>query len=152
MATNLRRIRTRSLAPVQRVSATIGAMFLIVGFAGFIPGLTTQYGSLTWMGMDSQAHLLGLFQVSILHNLVHIGFGVAGIMLARTARTARLFLLLGGAVYLLLFIYGALIDPLTDANFVPVNSADNWLHALLGIAMVALGLMLPARLRERIGG
>ncbi|CAM4011166.1 DUF4383 domain-containing protein [Smaragdicoccus niigatensis] len=152
MATTLRRFQTRSLAPVQRVSSTVGALFVMVGFAGFIPGVTTGYGSLTWMGMDSQARLLGLFQVSILHNLVHIAFGVVGILLARRARTARLYLLVGGAIYLLLFLYGVLIDPLTDANFVPVNSADNWLHAVLGVAMVALGLMLPARLRERIGG
>ena len=151
MAT-LRRFRTRAMAPVQRVSATIGALFLIVGFAGFIPGLTTSYGSMSWMGMDSQAHLLGVFQVSILHNFVHIAFGVAGIMLARTARTARLYLVVAGGIYLLLFLYGVLIDPFTDANFVPLNSADNWLHLLLGIGMVALGLLLPARLRERIGG
>jgi hypothetical protein len=140
------------MPPIQRTSAIVGALFLIVGFAGFIPGLTTGYGSMTWMGADSHAHLLGLFQVSILHNLVHIAFGVAGIMLARTARTARLYLLVGGAIYLLLFLYGLVIDPLTDANFVPLNSADNWLHAGLGIAMVALGLLMPARLRERIGG
>lgn len=151
MATTVRRFQTRSLAPVQRVSATVGALFLMVGFAGFIPGVTTGYGSLTWMGMDSQARLLGLFQVSILHNLVHIAFGVAGIMLARTARTARLFLLVAGAIYLLLFLYGVMIDPLADVNFVPVNSADNWLHAMLGVGMVVLGLFVPARLRERIG-
>ena len=29
------------------------------------------------------------------------------------------------------------------ANFVPLNSADNVLHAVLAVAMIVLGLVLP---------
>lgn len=76
------------------------------------------------------------------HNVVHLLFGVAGILMARTAAQSRNYLVGGGAVYLLLWLYGILIDHSTPANFVPVNSADNWLHLVLGLAMVALGLAL----------
>jgi hypothetical protein len=69
-------------------------------------------------------------------------FGVAGIAMARTDRMARLFLLGGGAVYLLLWIYGLVVDMSANANFVPFNSADNWLHLILGVAMIGLGLWL----------
>jgi hypothetical protein len=40
-------------------------------------------------GHHSGALLLGVFQVSILHNIVHLLFGVAGRLLARTAAGAR---------------------------------------------------------------
>jgi len=80
--------------------------------------------------------------VSVLHNLVHILFGLAGLALARSFGGARAFLLGGGAIYLVLWLYGLVIDQMSAANFVPVNTADNWLHFILGVAMVGLGLAL----------
>jgi hypothetical protein len=41
-----------------------------------------------------------------------------------------------------IWLYGLLIDQVSAANFIPVNTADNWLHAILGIVMVALGIAL----------
>jgi hypothetical protein len=66
-------------------------------------------------------------------------------MMARTFSGARGFLVGGGAVYLVLWIYGLLIDKDSGANFVPINSADDWLHFALGAGMVALGLLLGKR-------
>ena len=103
-------------------------MFLAVGVLGFVPGITTHYDQLTFAGHHSDAALLGIFNVSVLHNLVHLAFGVAGIVLARTFNSARSYLIGGGIVYLALFIYGLVIDHDSSANFVPVNDADNWLH------------------------
>jgi hypothetical protein len=129
-------------APVQRGAAVVGAVFLLVGVAGFIPGLTTGYDQLGFAGHGSMAMLLGLFMVSVLHNVVHLLFGIAGLALARTPGGARGFLVGGGVVYLVLWLYGLLIDHGSDANFVPVNTADNWLHLGLGVGMIALGLLL----------
>ena len=56
----------------------------------------------------------------------------------------------GGIVYLVLFIYGLVIDHDSSANFVPVNDADNWLHLGLAVAMIALGAAL-GRTREDTG-
>jgi hypothetical protein len=143
MANETRSGRTRTT--LQRTSQIVGAVFLLVGVLGFIPGVTTNYGSLGAAGPESEALLLGVFQVSILHNIVHLLFGVAGLLMARTAAQSRNYLVGGGAVYLLLWLYGILIDHSTPANFVPVNSADNWLHLVLGLGMVALGLVLSRR-------
>ena len=88
--------------------------------------------------------------MSVLHNLVHLAFGVAGIVLARTYNSARSYLIGGGVVYLVLFIYGVVIDHDSSANFVPVNDADNWLHLGLAVAMIALGAALGGR-REDTG-
>ena len=89
----------------------------------------------------SSAKLLGVFQVSILHNIVHLLFGVAGLALARTARTATHYLVWGGIIYLVLWFYGLAIGHDSSANFVPVNDADNWLHLGLALGMICLGLI-----------
>lgn len=127
---------------LQRAAQAVGAVFLLVGVLGFIPGITSNYEDLSFAGHTSEARLLGIFQVSILHNIVHLLFGVAGILMSRTNGQAKNYLLYGGVVYLILWLYGLLIGHDTPANFVPVNSADNWLHLALGIAMIALALLL----------
>lgn len=127
--------------PRQLIAATVAAVFLLVGVLGFIPGITTHYDMLYGAGHHSGAMLLGVFNVSILHNLVHLAFGVVGLTLARTVTGAKAFLVGGGIVYLILWLYGMLIDQDSAANFVPINTADNWLHFGLGLGMVALGLV-----------
>jgi len=136
----------RSTGPrttLQKAAMAVGAVFLLVGILGFIPGITTQYETMDLAGHHSTAMLLGAFQVSVLHNIVHLLFGVAGILMARTASGARNYLIGGGAVYLVLWIYG-LITANTDspANFVPLNAADNWLHLILGVGMIGVGVLL----------
>lgn len=120
----------------------VGAVFLLVGILGFIPGVTTNYAALGMAGPASEALLLGVFQVSILHNIVHLLFGVAGIVMARSATQARNYLVGGGALYLVLWLYGLLVPHDSTANFVPFNDADDWLHLILGLGMVALGVVL----------
>ncbi|MFM9276056.1 DUF4383 domain-containing protein [Pseudarthrobacter sp. NKDBFgelt] len=127
---------------IQTAALAVGAVFLLVGVLGFIPGITTNYETLGFAGHESGALLLGIFQVSILHNIVHLLFGVAGIAMARSAAQSRNYLIGGGAVYLVLWIYGLLIGKDTAANFVPVNTADDWLHFVLGVAMIGLGVAL----------
>ncbi|MGW6486773.1 DUF4383 domain-containing protein [Streptomyces sp. NPDC055056] len=129
-------------SPIQTAAYLVGGVFLLVGVLGFVPGVTTHYGSMSFAAHHSGAKLLGLFQISVLHNLVHVAFGVAGLALARTAGQARSYLLAGGAVYLVLWLYGMVIDGDSAANFVPVNSADNWLHLVLGLGMIATGALL----------
>src|ERR687898_737151 len=68
-----------------------------------------------------------------------------GIVMARTASGARTYLVVGGIVYLVLFLYGLLVGPNSAANFVPVNTADDILHLLLGIGMLGLGLAVTRR-------
>ena len=135
---------------VTKLAAAVGAVFLLVGILGFVPGITTNlYEGLEFAGHDGNAKLLGIFEVSVLHNLVHALFGVAGLVLARRADTARAYLIGGGAVYIVLWIYGLLIDQQSSANFVPLNDADNWLHLVLGVGMIALGLATRERTDAR---
>jgi hypothetical protein len=138
-------VRQATRTPLQTAALVVGVVFLLVGIAGFIPGITTNYDTMTFAGHHSEAQLLGVFNVSILHNLVHLAFGVAGLALARTVTGARGFLIGGGAIYLVLWLYGLVIDMNSAANFVPLDDADNWLHLVLGLGMIGLGLALGRR-------
>ena len=129
----------------------VAVAFLLIGVLGFVPGVTTEYGAMEFAGNESGALLLGLFQVSILHNIVHLLYGVAGLAMGRTADGARAYLVGGGIIYLVLWIYGLVVDETSAANFVPLNDADDWLHLGLGVAMIALGLLLWRRTGSTAG-
>lgn len=128
--------------PLRLAAGAVGAVFLLVGILGFVPGITTDYDGMTFAGPESTAMLLGVFNVSILHNAVHLLFGIAGLALARSISGARAFLIGGGAIYLVLWLYGLVVGHDTAANFVPLNTADDWLHFVLGVAMIGLGVVL----------
>ena len=124
--------------PVQNIARLVGIVFLLVGIAGFIPGVTTNlYDGLEFAGDDGTAELLGLFQVSVLHNIVHGLFGIAGLALAATASGARTYLIGGGAIYIALFLLGIV----GGGDWIPVDNADNWLHLVLGAGMIGLGVL-----------
>jgi uncharacterized protein DUF4383 len=133
-----------SRSPAQSLASFVGIAFLVVGVLGFVPGATAHFDRLRFAGNRSGAELLGVFEVSILHNLLHLALGVAGLWLARTLVGARLYLVGGGAAYLALWLHGLLVDRHESANFIPVDSADNWLHFALGLAMVVGGLLTGA--------
>jgi Domain of unknown function (DUF4383) len=135
----------RDRTPLQSTAALVGAVFLLVGILGFIPGITTHYGDMSFAGHGSDAKLLGIFQVSILHNIVHLLFGIVGIALAKTWDGARNFLIGGGAVYLLLWLLGII----GAGDWIPVNTADNWLHFVLGLGMIGAGYVLSRNTARR---
>jgi hypothetical protein len=114
-----------------------GVVFLLVGVLGFIPGITSEAPG-DFSGEGSDAELLGVFRVSILHNIVHLLFGIFGLALASSADGARTFLVGGGVIYLLLWIVG-LIGGL---DWLPANAYDAWLHFGFGVVLVGAGLLL----------
>ena len=133
----------KSTKPVQHAAATVGAVLGLVGLLGFLPGLTVHMADLTVAGHHTETLLFGVFEVSVLHNVIHLLFAVAGIAMATRARQARWFLLAGGTVYLLL----ALAGRTAAADVMAFNTADTWLHVGIGVVMLGLGL-LPGRTRR----
>jgi hypothetical protein len=116
------------------VAFGFGAVFVIVGLAGFFVS-----GSHHAVGADG-GKLLGLFQVNVLHNVVHVAAGAglvaAGILGSRQAKIANTVV---GAGYLALFLIGLFIVD-TGANVIALNGADNAVHLVLGLALIAVGL------------
>ena len=64
-----------------------------------------------------------------------------------STKNAVAYLIGGGAIYLVLWIYGLVIEKMSAANFVPLNTADDWLHFVLGLGMIGLGVMGRQALR-----
>ncbi|HWH06745.1 MAG TPA: DUF4383 domain-containing protein [Gaiellaceae bacterium] len=118
----------RTLA--QTLALLFGVVFVLVGILGFIPGITSEAPG-PFAGDDSDAELLGIFQVSVLHNIAHLLFGV-GILAARTHAASLTYLLVGGIAYLGLWLLGLL----GAMDWLPANAADDWLHLALGVALL----------------
>ncbi len=130
-------MKDRTLA--QKLAWLFGATFLLVAVLGFVPGITTDlYDGLEFAGNDGTSELLGLFKVSILHNIVHGLFGV-GILMAATHKGALNYLLGAGVLYVVLFLIGII----NQGDWVPINNGDDVLHA--GLALALLGSWAAAR-------
>jgi len=129
-------------ADVQNAGMGVGILLVVVGILGFIPGVTTRYSELMFLGPDSHAMFLGLFQVSMLLNIVQLAIGATGWAMSRTEHGARNFLLGAGALYIVLAISGLSVGVASAANFLSFNMADNWTHLVLGVAMIAGGWLL----------
>jgi hypothetical protein len=136
---------TEARTGLQKATLATGTVFLLLGILGFIPGITANFDSLAFAGPGSKAELFGIFQVSVLHNAIHLLFGIAGLVMARTHRQGRNFLIYGGVTYLFLWLYGLLMGDDLPANFLPENNADNSLHLALGLAMISLAVLLSPK-------
>ncbi|UEM23877.1 DUF4383 domain-containing protein [Skermanella mucosa] len=124
-------------------SLVLGIVFLLVGVAGFIPGL---------MHMPEQAadvevtenfgRLFGLFPVNILHNIVHIIFGIWGIAAYRNYGGARVYSRAVAVIYAVLAVMGFIPGLNTTFGLIPLYGNDIWLHAVIAIAAAYFGFMV----------
>lgn len=129
-----------SRAPVRWAAIICGMFFLAMGVAGFVPGLTQNFNTLA-MGYGSGAMVLGIFQVSALHNVIHVLLGVAGFAMSRSSGEARIYLRGVGGVAALLFVFGLLVSPGSMSNFVPLNIVDTWTYLVLAIVLIGLSFL-----------
>ena len=141
----------RERTMIQKAAVLVGVIFLLVGIAGFIPGITTNYDELTSFDHEG-AKVVGLIGVNILENIVHLLYGIAGLALAATYAGSRAYFIGGGLIYLVVFLYGLIIDKDSSANILGLNDASDWLHLLLGVVMIAIGVVLGREYvaRERV--
>jgi hypothetical protein len=106
------------------VAAIFGVIYLVAGIGGFI--LTSP--------------IFGLFQVSALHNIVHIVIGAALLYAMMSTATAVMANRTIGVVLLALAVLGFFVaNPIGDA--LPIGGADIWLHGVSGIILLGVGLM-----------
>lgn len=117
----------------QRVAQVFGIVFLVIAIWGFFVSGGSMESSVT-----DAPHLMNLFPVNLLHNLVHLLFGVWGLLASRTAVASKNYLIFSGASYLLLMVLGFIVP--TFFGLIPIGGNDIWLHALLGIVLLFAGL------------
>jgi hypothetical protein len=115
------------------IAAIFGIVLVLVGILGFVMN-----------------PLLGVFQVSLIHNVVHLLTGAVLLLGAfvDTGRNARLVNIILGVVYLLVTVLGFAATGLTNTllggtDAAPaINTADNVLHLLLGVVLVGVAFIL----------
>jgi ABC-type multidrug transport system permease subunit len=122
----------------QRLAQVFGWAFIAVGLAGF---------AATGGSMEANhvlaPRLFGLFPVNVLHNVVHLVFGLWGVLGARSSGAARSYLLGAGIVYLLLAALG-FVAP-NGLGLVPIGGNDIGLHLFLGLGLLLSGMLTSAR-------
>jgi hypothetical protein len=115
----------------RRFAQFIGVLFLVVGVLGFLPGVLSNPHPDAVPGLFADGGyglLFGLFPVNWIHNLVHLGVGIAGLSFARSVSEAR------GFARGLTWFYGILavmgIIPALSMTFglIPLHGWDVWLH------------------------
>lgn len=121
----------------RRFAIAFGVVFLVVGIAGFVPGLLQPHehpgvAINSFMGL-----LFGMFAVNVLHNLVHVLFGVWGLAASGSHGAAKTYAKAVAIIYAVLMVMGLL--PFMNLNtmfgLTPLYGHDIWLHA--GLAAVA---------------
>jgi hypothetical protein len=121
----------------RRFALVVGIIYLVIGIAGFIPGLV-QGQEYPDLAVDAgSGALLGLFPVNVVHHLVHLLVGVLGIAAYRAFDSARLYARGLAIVYGVLAVMGLISAANLHTMFglTPLFSHDVWLHA--GTAIIA---------------
>lgn len=129
----------------RRIALILGIVFLLVGIAGFVPGLTQPHTHPDVMVTAGLGLLMGLFPVNVLHNAAHLLFGVWGLMASRSDGGARAYGKAVGVAYALLTVMG-LISAMrlyTAFGLVPLYGHDIWLHAVLAGVGIYFGFVRP---------
>jgi hypothetical protein len=117
------------------VALIFGIVFLLIGVLGFVPALTPG------------GALLGVFMVHGLHNIVHLLFGVLGVAAALTGLSV-LYNRVAGVIYLVIGLLGfipVLVPNGMLLGLVMINTADNFLHIVIGVVLAYVGFALSAR-------
>lgn len=120
------------MTTVQRVAQVFGWVFILVALLGFF----ASRGSME-ADIELAPRLLGIFPVNLLHNLVHLAFGIWGVMAARAWASAKTYCQVAGVTYLALTVLAFFIP--TTFGLIPIGGNDIWLHAILGLVLAYFG-------------
>ncbi|MHC9419888.1 DUF4383 domain-containing protein [Sphingomonas citri] len=124
-----------------------GIVFLLAGIAGFIPGVSPEHAHPGVAVSGASRLALGLFPVNVLHNLVHLLFGLWGLAAARGEAGARLYARAVAIIYAVLTVAGLVPGADTLFGLAPLYGNDVWLHALLAAIAGYAGFVSRASAR-----
>lgn len=124
---------------IETFARIFGIVFLIVGIGGFIPGVTQPHDHPGLVVEAASGMELGLFPVNVLHNLVHIAFGIWGLVAASSFAAARTYARVVAIAYAVLTVMGMIPASNTTFGLVPIYGHDIWLHALLAAVAAYFG-------------
>jgi len=115
--------------PSQLYALVVGATLVFAGILGFF--YSASFGS-----PGEVDEVVGLLGVNAWHNIVHIATGALGLVALRYgAAGARAYA--GGLGLVYVAIWGFVLGEGNLLGFIPVNTEDNVLHTLIGLAGLA---------------
>lgn len=118
----------------------MGIGFLLIGILGFVPGLLTEpTGDERLLVEAGHGLLFGLFPVNVLHNVVHLAFGVWGVVVWRTFGASRVYARSVAIIYAVLAVMGLIPVLRTTFGLIPVHGNDIWLHAVIALVAAYFG-------------
>ena len=123
-----------------------GIVFLVVGIAGFIPGLVTPFAAEhPELALNAGAgQLLGLFPVNVLHSIVHVLFGIWGLVAWRSVPGSIKYARGVAIIYAVLFVMGLIPLLHTTFGLIPLYGHNIWLHAALALVAAYFGFAAKA--------
>ena len=120
-----------------------GVVFLMLATTGFIPGLLQDiHPEDPHLLVDEMyGRALGLFPVNVLHSLVHLVFGIWGVLAYRDWDKAKAYAKAVAVIYGLFVVMGLIPGLNTTFGLVPLHDNDVWLHAVLAIPAAYFGFI-----------
>ncbi|HEY7993108.1 MAG: DUF4383 domain-containing protein [Candidatus Eremiobacterales bacterium] len=112
------------------IGMVFGWIYLIVGIAGFVPALGGSFSM-------TDGLLLGVAHVNVLHNIVHLVVGIAGVTMSRTDEGAGTFCKTFGVILLLIGVIGFITPDLF--GILPIGGGDVWIHLITGAILAVAG-------------
>ncbi len=127
----------------RRFALIWGVLFLVIFASGVIPGMLQPPAATDpHMRVDEMyGRALGLFPVNVLHDGVHLIFGVWGLLAYRTVDAAKTYAMVTAAVYTVFVLMGLVPGLNTTFGLVPLFSHDVWLHVLLAAGAAYFGFV-----------
>jgi hypothetical protein len=117
----------------------------LIGWTLVLAGIVGFFYSASFGSPGKTDSVFGILDVNGFHNLFHIASGLLGIVLARSYFTARAYALGLAAVYTVVAIWGFILgDGGAILSIIPVNTEDNFLHAIIALASLVVGVSTPA--------
>lgn len=117
----------------QMFARVFGAVYILVGIIGFI-------GPLGGTASQEPNTLLGIFGITLVHNIVHLAVGAAFLAGSVNDGLARITCIAIGVTYTLVGIVGLLNIAFID-DLLAINGADNGLHFATGILALVVAFV-----------
>ena len=118
----------------KNISLALGLVFVAAGLVGFFPNPVVSADA--------------LFEVNVMHNLLHVSVGIIFIIGAvLPEKAARITLQSLGIVGVGLAILGFMTTDGLLLGLVHINEADKWLHVGLALIIVVAGFGIPKSIR-----
>ena len=127
--------------PAQVAALVVAILLIVIGVLGFIPGVTTHLGEITFAGPWSGAHIFNVFQTSVLRNAVWIFFGLVGLGAPTIRLGSTLYMVAMAGLSMTLWLYDLLFGQHGfPGNIFSSNIPDFALDFCLGAAFAITAL------------